>query len=432
MGSQLSRPWWVHYEPGVPRELGEAPAALVQGLVESAAADAPGQAAIGYYGQSIRYAELEARASAAAAAFRREGVGPGSAVWLDLPNCPAWLVAALGVLKAGGQVLSLAGQQPGEDPVGHSELRPHTAVLADRAMPQHWRTERPPIRVDPGADLPLGLRWLRRLARGGRRRHPGPGAQDARPWEAWLAPGGGEGLAATLAPDAAAWQVLGLPPYVYGGAFTHGHIVAAGQQLADWLTDARPAQDSWLILCALGTPFGLGILAAAFQLRARLILVPDWRAADIGDALRFAHPAYVWSDARAVQALAEDPELARFDCRSVRAWVTDDAVDPEAQRAFATLSGLDLCVGLGLPGVAGLAACNPVNGRRDPGSYGIPLPGVDLRLGAELEGRDAGPAPAIRGPNVAAEAWMPLTRPLVWDANGFLRGPAPDSAAPRA
>lgn len=429
MGSQRSRPWWVHYEPGVPRELGEAPAALVQGLVESAAADAPGQPAIGYYGQSIRYAELEARASAAAAAFRRDGVGPGSSVWLDLPNCPAWLVAALGVLKAGGRVLSLLGGGAGEEPVCHPEPRPRTAVLADPVTALRLKTERSPIRVDPGADLPLGLRWLRRLVGGGRRHHRGPGAEDTRRWEHWLASEGGEGLSATLSPNDAAWQVLGLPPQPCGGAFTHGHIVAAGQQLADWLTDARPAQDSWLILCALGTPFGLGVLAAAFQHRANLILVPGWRARDVGDALRFAHPAYVWSDAQAVQALAEDPQLARFDCRSVRAWITDDAVDPESQRAFVTLSGLDLCVGLGLPGVAGLAACNPVNGRRDPGSYGIPLPGVDLRLGGEA-GHPEGPA--IRGPNVASEGWMPLTRPLVWDANGFLCDPAPDSPAPRA
>ncbi|HEX5201033.1 MAG TPA: long-chain fatty acid--CoA ligase [Actinoplanes sp.] len=75
-------------------------------LRESAAArpDAP---AVLHDGGVVTYAELDARSDALAAGLAARGVRPGTAIALQLPNIPEFLVAYYGILKAGGVVVPM-------------------------------------------------------------------------------------------------------------------------------------------------------------------------------------------------------------------------------------------------------------------------------------------------------------------------------------
>jgi len=75
-------------------------------LRESAAArpDAP---ALLHDGGTVTYAELDARSDAVAAALAAQGIGPGSAIALQLPNIPEFPVVYYGILKAGAIVVPL-------------------------------------------------------------------------------------------------------------------------------------------------------------------------------------------------------------------------------------------------------------------------------------------------------------------------------------
>ena len=57
----------------------------------------------------------------------------------------------------------------------------------------------------------------------------------------------------------------------------------------------------------------------------------------------------------------------------------------------------------------GMALSNPLHGERRPGSVGVPLPGVDVRLadehGGVVDGEDAPGEIQVRGPNVFLEYW---------------------------
>ena len=79
--------------------------------------------------------------------------------------------------------------------------------------------------------------------------------------------------------------------------------------------------------------------------------------------------------------------------------------------AFEAATGLELCQGFAPPGTAGLATCNPINGKRVAGSVGLPMPGVDLRLGQGLE---------LAGPNLACDGWLAAARRARVDEAGFL------------
>jgi amino acid adenylation domain-containing protein len=93
----------------------EIPAATVQELIERAAARYPDRPAlVGEGGETLTYAELNARAHRLAHCLRRLGVGPGSLVALHLERSPEMVVSLLGVLKAGGAYLPLDPSHPRE------------------------------------------------------------------------------------------------------------------------------------------------------------------------------------------------------------------------------------------------------------------------------------------------------------------------------
>ena len=94
----------------------------LHGLVAARAAAAPDAIAVEHDGDLLTYGELERRASVLASRLRRQGVGPGSVVGLEVERSPAMVVGMLAILKAGAAYLPL-------DPSHPSERR--RALLAD-------------------------------------------------------------------------------------------------------------------------------------------------------------------------------------------------------------------------------------------------------------------------------------------------------------
>ncbi|WP_406490377.1 amino acid adenylation domain-containing protein [Streptomyces phaeochromogenes] len=113
-------------DPAVP-----APDVTITGRVAAQVARTPDAVAVVADGESLTYAELEARAERLAAELARRGVGPETVVSVVLPRTAATAVALLGVLKAGGAYLPVdpayaAARLPRILPVA----RPHL-ILAD-------------------------------------------------------------------------------------------------------------------------------------------------------------------------------------------------------------------------------------------------------------------------------------------------------------
>src|SRR5262252_1800945 len=61
----------------------------------------PNRAAIIYYGATLTYAELNEQSDRVASVLQSQGVAHGERVAVFLPNCPAFVVAFWGILKAG-------------------------------------------------------------------------------------------------------------------------------------------------------------------------------------------------------------------------------------------------------------------------------------------------------------------------------------------
>ncbi|MEU9076961.1 amino acid adenylation domain-containing protein [Kitasatospora sp. NPDC048538] len=89
--------------------------ATLHGLFEARAARHPDRTAVtAVDGQTLTYAELDARANRLARALRAEGVGPDDRVAVMMERGPQLLVALLGVLKSGGAYVPVDPGHPAE------------------------------------------------------------------------------------------------------------------------------------------------------------------------------------------------------------------------------------------------------------------------------------------------------------------------------
>ncbi|BEQ14641.1 AMP-binding protein [Desulfoferula mesophila] len=99
----LSKPWLQHYPSEVPPEL-EIPVVSIPEMFERVVEKYGNKTSLIYYGKKISYRELKDQADRFAAALSGMGVAKGDRVALFLLNCPQYVIAYLGALKAGAVV----------------------------------------------------------------------------------------------------------------------------------------------------------------------------------------------------------------------------------------------------------------------------------------------------------------------------------------
>ncbi|MDQ7850050.1 MAG: AMP-binding protein, partial [Armatimonadota bacterium] len=97
----VERPWVRFYDDGVPAQL-TYPDLLLHQVLEESARRHRRLTALLFFGRRMTYAELDALVARFAAGLQRLGVRQGTPVSLHLPNCPQFVIAYYGILKAGG------------------------------------------------------------------------------------------------------------------------------------------------------------------------------------------------------------------------------------------------------------------------------------------------------------------------------------------
>ncbi|KHD73909.1 AMP-binding protein, partial [Actinoplanes utahensis] len=90
------------------------PALPFAALIEAQVARTPDAVAVECDGESLTYAQLDARANQVARLLAGRGAGPGRVVALTLPRSIAWVVTMLGVLKSGAAYCPVDATLPRE------------------------------------------------------------------------------------------------------------------------------------------------------------------------------------------------------------------------------------------------------------------------------------------------------------------------------
>ena len=110
-----ARPWFEHYDYWVPRHM-PYPARPLTEILDTAAIDGPDRTATAFFGATLTFQQIKARADRLAIAL--SGLGPGGPggpggitkgdrVGIMLPNCPQYIIAAFAVLRLGAVVVNI-------------------------------------------------------------------------------------------------------------------------------------------------------------------------------------------------------------------------------------------------------------------------------------------------------------------------------------
>ncbi|WP_406497271.1 long-chain fatty acid--CoA ligase [Streptomyces sp. NBC_01604] len=393
-------------------------------LLEDTARARPDHTALVLGKERWTYGELNAAANRVAAALVARGIGDGDRVALSCPNLPYFPVVYYGILKAGASVVPL------------------NTLLTEREVAYHLRDSRAKAYFcfEGGAELPMGER--------------GRAAFEATPdCEAFVLltedPGvtsgstAGETLAQFTQGHSDEWATQpaaetdtavvlytsGTTGQPKGAELTHSNLVH-NALLCVRLFDTRP-HDVQLVTLPLFHSFGQSVLMnAGFAVGSTLVLLPRFTPADTLALMERENITVFAGVPTMYWALLNHPDADRHDlvkiADTLRIAVSGGSALPvEVLTAFEERFGVPVLEGFGMSETSPVATFNHLDRPRKPGSIGLPVWGVQVRVVRE-DGTEA-PVDApgelwVRGHNVMkGYLGRPEATAEVLDAQGWLR-----------
>jgi long-chain acyl-CoA synthetase len=364
-------------------------------LLEDSARNVPDRDAVVHGPNRLTYADLDARASQVAAALAARGIGPGDRVALSCPNLPYVPVVYYGILKSGATVVPL------NILLTEREIAYHLADSAARAyfcfeaqaqagLAAFGGTETCEhfilLTADPDATSPSpAVETLAEFT------HRQPSTFAA-------APTAETGTAVIL-------YTSGTTGQPKGAELTHSNMVH-NALLANRLFGLHP-HDVHLVVLPLFHSFGQTVqMNAGLATGATLVLLPRFDAATALELMQAEQVTFFAGVPTMYHALlnCDGPFDIGKIAAGMRIAVSGGAALPaELMRRFEERFGVPILEGYGLSETSPIATFNRVDRPRRPGSIGLPVWGVEVRI-AKDDASDAAPGEpgeiVIRGHNV--------------------------------
>lgn len=420
-----SHPWLRWYDPGVRTDRVVPHLALPEYLRQSAHRY-PARPAIRFLGSSITYGVLDDAVDRFANALHELGVRQGDRVALLLPNCPQMVIAIYGTLRAGAVAvptsplsadseMALLWERSGARVVvALSSLLPQ--VLAVRA---HLPSVKHVVVANIKDYFPPLTRLLYTLFReerdGNRTKLPSDGRthrftkllESASPFTPTVEVSPND--LALLQPTGG---TTGVPKLAM---LTHGNLVANAVQVQQWVKPVSRSDGSDIVFGAvpLFHIYGMTtVLNFSMVQGATMVLEPRFVLRDVLRDLARERSTFFPGVPTMYMAINAANGVKPSQLRSLKAAISGAGPLPgEVQEHFERLTGAHLVEGYGLTEASPVTHCNPLCGRRKPGSIGLPIPGTDALIVDQETGTLVLPPGeigelAVRGPQVMAGYWQ--------------------------
>jgi long-chain acyl-CoA synthetase len=420
------KPWLDHYDRGVPHTLHPYPAHTLLDIVSETARQRPDHQALLFQGARLSYAKLERLSDAFAAALVARRIQKGDRVALLLPNCPQFIIAQLGVWKAGAIAVPINPLYT-ESELEHmlevcgAKIAIILSRFYNKVQSLRQCTELSYLIVtNIKTYLPPVLRFLFTLFREKKEGHRTTLCAD----DSWMSDllrcfADSPRPEVVVSPDDAAVLLFtggttGTPKAALG---THGGLLAAGMQLHAWFGIEVVDWDDVILFCMpLFHVYGnVGILATGLIGHNPLALVPNPR--DLDDliaTIRRTRPAFVPGVPTLFNALLNHPDVqdGKVNFRSIKLCIS--GASPlllETKRRFESVTGGRMVEVYALTESMAAAIIGPLHGEYHPGSIGLPLPDVEVRITdadtgqGSLASNEVGEV-LIRAPQVMQSYWQ--------------------------
>ncbi len=408
----VTKPWFAHYEKGVPQDV-EIPNVPVQQLLSDAAAKHPNKTAVrmvlkylplGIAVQAkLRYSELERMSSKFAAALAKLGVVKGTKVAVMLPNMPQHTVAYFAILKAGGVVVNVNPTYPAHEleplmRAAGTEVIITLSGLYERVLEIQPNTS---IKSIVLTDVPEMVTKLlqRRVAETVKATGMMKDLGALKPGTYWMknliaeAPAQAPSVKIDVKEDAAVFQFTGGTTGVPKAAeLTHYNLVANTYQLLAWVPGLVPGQEKMLMAIPAFHVYGMTVgMLLAFALGGELVVVPNPRETlHVMEVLQREKITLYPGVPAMYIAIINHPKVVDYDLRSVKVCLSGSAALPvEVAQKWEEITGGKLVEGFGMSECSPVATANPIFGQVRVGSIGLPLPDTECAV-VSLEMNEAG------------------------------------------
>ena len=425
------KPWLSSYDEGVPATL-EYPEIRLDQLLADSAAKYPEQRAIVFGARvgprildaAMSYQQLDHAVSLLASSLQRLGVNQGDRVAIVMPNCPQFVIAFYGILRAGAIVVPCNFLNSASE-LEH-QLADAGAEVVCVLSPYYHKVHS--IRAGAGLrhvlvtnikeHFPSLLRLLFTLTK---EKKGGHRVELASPDDRWL-----KSLLAGPSPalkpveiDAQSTACLlytgGTTGVPKGAQLTHRNLVSNALAGLVW-SSAQEGQEITVGALPLFHSYGMtSVMNMSIAGALTMVLIPDPR--DIlhimGSVSKHTATFYPAVPTLYV-AINNHPQVQDFDLRSIRVCLSGAAPLPgEVQEEFQNLTGCTLVEAYGLTETSPATHVNPI-GRNKIGFIGIPWPDTDARIMDVDTGEQELPAGeigelVIQGPQVMKGYWAQPT-----------------------
>lgn len=334
-------------------------------------------------GDRVTFARLDEESDRVAAALQSRGVSPGDRVAIMMHNIPAFVTAYFGILRTGAVAVPLNVLLTSAE-VGRI-LRDCDAelVLSAEAF------EPTAIAAAPeGVGIVSTARWSEFLAEGGEITDVARDDDD-------------------LAVLAYTSGTTGVPK---GAMLSHGNLLANLRQQMAVPEDHVREEDVLFLALPLFHIFGLNVTVGLIvKTGATGVLVERFEPVPALRTIQDNKVTVVFGAPPMFGAWVSLPGADQYDLSRVRLAVSGAApLAPEVLRDFRDLFGVDIYEGYGLTETAPTVTSARMATSIRPGSIGLPLPEIELRIvdedGNDVEVGDPGEI-LVRGPNVFKGYW---------------------------
>ncbi len=380
--------WLKSYPEGVDWSA-EIPEKPLYTLLDDAVSRFGERPAIDFLDRKYTYRQLGELVARAARGFQDLGVGKGAKVGLFLPNCPQFITAYYGILKAGGTVVNYSPLYA-EEELLHQIEDSHTDLMVTlnltalypkmQAMLERSRVKKLIVGTMPEV-LPFPKNLLFPLVK---RKEIAKVPEDAAHQSfKQLLNNDGDYRPIEIAPreDIAVLQYTGGTTGVSKGAMlSHASLYANTLQTAMWDTKGAFGEERMLGVLPFFHVFAMTVVMnLSIHRGAEIIMHPRFELEAVMKDIVKKRPTMMPGVPTMYTAISNHPQITELDVSSIRVCLSGGAPLPvEVKQKFEQLTGAKLVEGYGLTECSPVATANPFDGVTKAGSIGLPLPGTEI------------------------------------------------------
>jgi len=417
----MNKPWTAHYEPHVPPTI-DIPDTPLSDCLRRNALRHPKRTALIFFDKRVSFQELNDAVDRFAAGLQKLGVGQGDRVAVYMPNCPQYVIAYYGILRAGAVIVPCNPLYVARE-LQHQITDAGARVVV--VLSSFYRTIKE-IRSDTPLEyaivanikdyFPPHLRALFTLLKEKKEGHYLDLTEERE--TVWFtdfvdnAPAVPAPVRVRLDDTACLLYTGGTTGVPKGAELTHGNLLVNAMQCQVWL-NTKPAGEVVMAALPMSHSYGMTTcLNHGMYCASTLVLIPNPR--DLAFVLKNIQkhkPTLFPGVPTMYVAINNHPDIQKYDLSSIRACISGGAGLPkEVQIRFEQLTGGKLVEGYGLTEASPVTHANPIFGDCRIGTIGLPWPNTECMLiDSENGHHEVAPGEpgelCIKGPQVMKGYW---------------------------